>query len=207
MRFKDFLLEGDVIRGSFGKGVSLDNVDIPKGYKSFHTKKVGSKDAAQIIGVKSNGDEVVISTTSSSKLADTLVKYYTTGKTDSDIEPVAMSTLVGSNGYTIVKDLGFKFLEKPDYFSYVRSTRGIGETGVAKIKRAFKVYGLELKEYSSEEIYGKHINNDDRLEYTTKNTKWKPEEDIFIIVFSQTNNKYIVDQTGAKSYIRFWLYI
>lgn len=207
MRLKEFLSEADVIKGNFGKGQPLDGVEIPKGYKSFYTKKIGNKDSAQIIGVKADGKEVVLSTTSSSKLANTLAKYYTTGKSAEDIKQISMSDTFGSSGYRIIKDLGFEFSEKVAHFTDVRLGRGIGAAGLAQIKKEFKKNGFELKEYSSQEIYGKHVNDEDLLDYTTKNTKWRPEEDIFIVVFNETENKYIADQTGAKSYIRFWLYI
>lgn len=206
MRFKEYLLEGDVIKGDFGKGHSVDGIEIPKGYKSFYAKRIGTKNSAQIIGVKADGKEVVISTTTF-ELAEALAKYYTTGKTTKDLAPVSASSAFTNDGYNILRSLGFVFLEKPDTLSYVRNTRKIDQVSMKKIERVFKEYGLKLNEYDSEKIYGENITSDEMLKSTMKSVKWKPEEDIFIVKFSKTGNRFLVDGSGAKTYIRFWMFI
>jgi len=203
MKIKD-LFEGEVVQGKFGKSHEVNtDIEIPKGYESFHVKKISDKVSA-IIGVKKGGKEVQIST-GHSELMDKLAKEYNSGgKGGTGIKPITMTQAFGSSGLNIIVDNGFKLLEKPGYFEDMENEEGkykpISEIGMKKIEREFKKAGQELKTYTSKEIFGSDPRG------PLQSFRHKPEEMTFIIEFSN-GKRYLVDRTGASSYIRMWAYI
>lgn len=121
---------------------------------------------------------------------------------EADMQKISMAQAFGSNEYNIIKDLGFKFVEKPSYFQDLwRNPISSGD--LYNIELALEQEGYELKEYSDKQIFGYPISEEHSG--PQKSVRWKPEENVFVIHMSRTGNTYLVDKQGASSYIRFWL--
>lgn len=201
MKLQD-LLEGDVIKGKFGKNIQKSDVDIPKGYDSFYAKKLPSGKGGQIIGVKSDKSEVVISTTSDLSLADMLAKEYNSdGKGNTGIQPMSMMQAFGSSGLNTIHDLGITMIEKPSSFEEIREDAKVNDLQLRKLKKQMKI-----KIYFDWEIFGKKMDDTETEKGPLMDAKF-PKEETFIIEFYGTDNHYLVDTTGASSYIRNWAFI
>jgi hypothetical protein len=193
-----------VIQGNFGKGAANPDVDIPQGYDSFYAKKIGNN-GGMIIGVKSDGSEYKISTTSDIRLADALAKEYNSGGTaDTGMQKLSMTQAFGTTGLNAIKDVGAEIIEKPSYYSYIQKRAPIDELQFKKIQKRL---GHEIPEYTTQEVFGKFVNDqDDSASHPLNTVKWFPEEETFVLKF-QTGSRYLVDTTGARSYIRNWAYL
>ena len=186
------LLEGDVVKGNFGKGTENADIEIPKGYKSFKT------DGKKIIGVKDDGTEKVISSTSDEKLAQALAKEYNSGgKGGTGLKKVSMMQAFGSAEENILADAGIHFFEKPSYFEDLEKTSGkykpITQIMFKKVQKELKKNGLELVEKTAKEIYG--YDPSGPLKSYTK----KPKEEIYVITFAN-GKRYLCSTHGANTY-------
>lgn len=213
--FKEFLKE-TVVKGDFGKGPKNPDIEIPKGYKSFYVKKI-SDNVAHIIGVKEDGKEVKISAAPPA-LANALVKEYNSGgKSKTGLQKMSLMQAFGSEALNIAHDLGIKLQEKPESF-YDLQHYPIGDTKLKKLEKEFKKYGMQLNTYDSTKIFGHpYKKDDDELRVDTSRVKnrrfspvenivFKPEERMFIVKFAN-GNRYLVDLSGANTYIRNWVFI
>jgi len=199
MRSSEFISEA-VVQGNFGRAETNNSIKIPQGYASFYAKKLG-KSSGEIVGVKADGSKHRISTTSNFQLADALAKEYNSGGTaGTGIKSTSMLQAFGSKGLNLIKDLNIPILEKPSYFNDIRRRGAVSEIQYAQLKRH-----ISLPEYTDVDVFGKKV--DDMDDNANPLAKANLLDDTFIIHFTTSNNKYIVDTSGAKSYIRNWAYL
>lgn len=129
-----------------------------------------------------------------------------------DLEKVELSDIFSSQIYNIVKkDIGIEFAEKPGYFSDINNDsvyKQISEVQLRKLQNILVKKNLPaLKEYSSKKIYGSRgLTDKDGGFGPLASHQWLPNERTFIIKFDN-GHRYLVDTSGAKSYIRTWLRI
>ena len=193
------LFEGEVIRGRFGSSSGGDGIQPPPGYDSFYTKQTSDRVWA-IMGIKSNGAHVQISTTNNEQLADAICKEYNTGgQADTGIESVSLTQAFGASDSQVLEQLNIVLREKPSSFSELEYTtphyRPLGEFDIHRINRAL---GYTLDEIMVYDIY-------DRMpRYPMDQVERMPlNEHVFIIDFDD-GRRYLVDRSGASSYIRHW---
>jgi hypothetical protein len=213
LTFKDFISEGDVIKGNFGrnrdskaaggevktadfsKGKGVDNpgISIPKGYDRFEA------DGKKIIGIK--GDKrTVVSTSTSEKLVRELVKIYNGGKSELTLTPITMTDAFGSSLMVAMQKEHVNFVEKPGYWEEL-DEKPITELKLRRLEKIYKEQtGHRFKVYSASEVFGISAKPPGPLLSTRK----MPSEDNCIITFND-GTKYLVDTTQANTYIRMWL--
>ena len=123
-----------------------------------------------------------------------------------------LGDIFASQIYNIVrKDIGVEFAEKPGYFSDINpdNDEQITEVQLRKLQNILSKKNIpQLKEYPSKKIYGHRGSLDqDRTGFGPLTShQWLPKEGTFIIRFDN-DHRYLVDTSGAKSYIRMWLRI
>jgi hypothetical protein len=190
--------EGEVIRPDFsrGKGVENPNITAPKGYDRFEV------DGKKIIGIK-NGKKTIISTTSDERLTRELVMIYNGGKASTDLKPISMLQAFGSKQLAAAENMGIKLAEKPDYWEDFEEYGFAAENNFneIKLKKLEKAIG-KLKTYRGVDIYGKTAFGD-KPRGPQVRTIFMPPEDMFIVKFDD-GTRYVVDKTGAMTYIRNW---
>lgn len=202
--FKQFISEAEdddkkVIYGKFGKGSERKDLDIPQGYKSFFTRPFG-KSSYEIVGVKPDGTEKHVKTVSSKEGAETLAKEYNSGgKAGTGIEKISLLKAFGSDEINILHDAGIHFVEKPDYWEDL-DKKPISEPTLKKAEKELAKHGVALKTYTSVQIWGR-----DPKGPTSKFVN-QPEETCFIVKL-KNGQRYLVDRTGANTYIRMWVKI
>jgi hypothetical protein len=190
-----------VVQGNFGSSKEANpDIGVPEGYDSFYAIPLKNSNGGQIIGVRSDGAEVVISTTSDIRIADALASEYNSGgKSGSGIQSISLTKAFGSDGLNTMEELGIKLLEKPSYFSDIRQRGAIDELQFKKLTNQ-----MEIPTYTDVDIFGRHMND--------KGSNANPQADAnhpaktFVVVF-RTGNKYLADTSGASSYIRMWGYL
>ena len=195
------LIEGDVIKGNFGKGHEVNpSVTVPKGYKSFFTKPVGAT-AHGIFGVKDDGSEHRISTTNSEKLAQMLTKEYNAGgKAGTGLRSMPLIRLLGSEEINHLHDAGIHFLEKPGVWADLERDgkyRPLTDLELKHAKKALEKHGFKLQTYTEHDLW------DTKPKGPLSTVRDMPMEECFIVELSN-GNRYLVDRTGANSYIRMW---
>lgn len=130
-------------------------------------------------------------------------KYTVYDKLDeADMKRLSMAQAFGSNEYNIIKDEGFTFVEKPSYFQDLQRNP-ITNNDLRTIEYALEEHGFDLNVYSDKQIFGFPISEEHSG--PQKSVHWKPEENVFLIQMTRSNNLYLVDKQGASKYIRFWL--
>lgn len=196
------LFEADdkVVPGRFGKATNPD-IEVPKGYKSFYTKKVSAKGATAIIGVKDDGSEHRISTTSSEELAVKLAKEYNSGgKGGTGLKRISLTKAFGSHPLNALEDAGIKLLEKPGVWADLERDnkyRPLSELEFKKAKNALADAGYKLKTYTDEELWGGTPKG------PLVSPKKMPKEECIVVKLSD-GREYLVDNTGASTYFRNW---
>ena len=190
----------------FPQKASLTDIKIPTGFDIFRVNSTGR--AFHIVGIKPNGTRQIISTTGSREVADALCREYNAGgRAGTGIQTVDMATAFGSPGLNAVeKGLGVSFAEKPESFrqldadepTWDRRYRTINDIDLARISRD---YG-KLNTYSFNDIWGHDISTP--CAYLRGAVV--PTEDTFIVI-NNRGQRYLVDRTGAQSYIRNWIRI
>lgn len=203
MKVQEILNEGDVVKGNFGSGPKNDSIEIPKGYKSFKTEDSGPK-SAKLIGVKADGTEKVISTGHKELIVALAKEYNSGGKGGTGLQPISMMQAFGSAVMNILHDVGIHFMEKPDYFETLEHPEGkykpLNDVTFKKVEKELKKTGIELKTYSSKEVYGADPRGP---QVSCRN---KPEDKVCIIKM-ENGKRYLVDTTQANTYIRMWILI
>jgi hypothetical protein len=195
---KEGVAEGEVIRPDFsrGKGVENPNINAPKGYDRFES------DGKKIIGIK-DGKKTIVSTTSDERLARELVMIYNGGKVSTELKPISMLQAFGSKQLATAENMGIKLAEKPDHWADFEEYGFAAENNFnqIKLKKLEKAVG-KLKTYKGVDIYGKTTFGD-KPRGPQSRTIFMPSENMFIIKFDD-GTRYVVDKTGAATYIRNW---
>jgi hypothetical protein len=197
-RQKQGVTEGEVIRPDFSRGKSVENPNItaPRGYDRFEV------DGKKIIGIK-NSKKAVVSTTSDERLARELVMIYNGGKASTELKPISMLQAFGSKQLVDSEKMGIKLAEKPghwdDFEEYGFAAKN--NFNEIKLKKLEKAIG-KLKTYRGVDIYGKTTFGD-KPRGPLARTIFMPPEDMFIVKFDD-GTRYVVDKTGAMTYIRNW---
>jgi len=132
---------------------------------------------------------------------------FPTKKSNKNSIELSLDDTFSSGGYSFVKKvLGKTFSEKPDYFGSVKEITALE---FKKLQNALKKNNYpDFKEYPAEKIFGEKGAKDDDVPGfgTSSSPKWMPDETTFVIKFGN-GNRYLVDKTGARTYIRMWLKI
>lgn len=122
---------------------------------------------------------------------------------------ISMLQAFGSEGMNLIKEVlpSKSFIEKPSYFEdIVNSEKGsISEFEFERIKKAFGQVGLPLNEYPFAEIY--NLAPASMPKHPMADVPNMPEEKTFILISPAGEKRFLVDRTGAQSYIRMWMYI
>lgn len=190
----------NIVKGSFGKkrGVEHDTgIKVPKGFDRFELDHEGGN-TAKIIGIK--GDTRKVVSTGHLELMRELVKVYNNGgKSDIDIKPISMMQAFGSAEENALSDAGIKFCEKPSYWEDFEEGGHAAKYNISeiKLKKAEKVLG-GIKQYSAKEVYGTDMPRTPLLSVQSM-----PKENVCIIKFGN-GDRYLVDTTQARTYIRMW---
>jgi hypothetical protein len=197
------LLEADIIKGPFGSG-SKSDIEIPRGFKSFFVRQAGTA-AYSIYGVKDDGSEHKISTTSSKELADALAKEYNSGgHGGTGLKKASLLSAFGSVPLNILHDAGIHFLEKPNYWEDLERAsekyHPLSEIELKKVKNLLAKAGIKLKEYSAKDLWDKEPRG------PLVKPLNSPQDTIFIVKLDN-GNRYLVDKSGATSYFRMWALI
>lgn len=187
---EETVTEGEVIQAKFGKGVKNLGIEVPPGYDRFMA------DGKKIIGIRGK-EHKVVSTTSDERLAQELVRIYNGGEASVTIKPMSLLQAFGSPEINIAHDLGIKFIEKPSYFEDIDQEDQVNELQLRRLKNELHKAGVALKTYDSSEIWGA----DPRGPLQT--AKHMPE-DRMAIVKMKSGKRYLIDTTGANTYIRMW---
>jgi hypothetical protein len=114
-----------------------------------------------------------------------------------DVKPVSMMQAFGSPEMNVLDSVGIRLNEKPSYWEDLDQDRVIDQVSFARLKKALAKENIRLPEYSSKEIYGR----DPRGPQVSVSNM--PQENMLIINF-ENGNKYLVDTSGARTYIRYW---
>ena len=112
----------------------------------------------------------------------------------SNLEPVPLYKAFGGREYGNILDAGFNFTEKPSEFSDVEA-----EINVRDLAKIQELIGRKLNSYQASEILSRNFPLSD-----AKFPNLKQDEETFIVWFPQSNNRYLVNRTGATKYIRMW---
>lgn len=128
---------------------------------------------------------------------------------------ISLAQAFGSEAYNVLANAGVKLHEKPSYWSDLDRTK-MGEHGLKRIETILADEGIELEEYAGWEIFS--INPDSSSSYVKgpmQRVENMPDPKVFIIydlpysderrgVEEPQIGTFLVDRTGASSYIRFW---
>ena len=130
-----------------------------------------------------------------------------------DAESVSFSSVFGSEAHNALTAAGINFKEKPSHWSEL-ADNPLGDDGLQKVKKALANAEIRLEEYAAWEIYP--INPDrrgDRVKGPLQSVENMPDPSVFIIYDLPYSDErggepkvgtFLVDRTGASSYIRFW---
>jgi hypothetical protein len=111
-------------------------------------------------------------------------------KIPANAERISLIDAFGSDAMVRLKDMGFRFTEKPSYWEGLRSVP-------AWAMEALKDE-LRLKTYSMEEIFGTSAPRGPMARPSRM-----PAEETFL-VSNGSGRLYLADRTGAETYIRMW---
>ena len=128
------------------------------------------------------------------------------------------------DGFKILRDVGIKFKEKPDWASLDHDDNPLTAELLAKAEEAL---GFKFCEFESDEVFA-HIEDEEELRQNLKRMPaWERNERLetvknkgafspladaemvdvapyVFIVKTPDGNRYLVDSTAARSYIRMW---
>jgi len=113
------------------------------------------------------------------------------------MEKIPMHQMFGRPEYAAIRDAGFKFDEKPGYMSEIDK-----EINVRDIQTIEQTIGRKLNSYEMSNILIKYKGE----YYPQSNAKFESlkNDETFILWDTETNDRYLVNRTGASSYIRMW---
>lgn len=112
---------------------------------------------------------------------------------------VSMMQAFGSPELAALDEAGVKLTEKPSSWEAFEEGEYAAERNIhqVKLKRIEKILG-KLPTYTAKEIFGSDMKPRGPLANATF-----PAERMFIVAFND-DTRYLVDTTGANTYIRFW---
>ncbi len=135
----------------------------------------------------------------------------------SQMKQIPIHHVFGGSEYNQIRDVGFKFVEKPSYFGDIFDEYSIPKTKLGQIQN---VIGHKLTVYDMSDIL--QLDDGRRPFYVPLSKfKMKPAGETFIVRMTDEVN-YIGDEaddfiddefyflcnvTGAQSYIRMWAFI
>jgi hypothetical protein len=196
MRIKELLNENTILQFP-GSGVDNPSVKIPKGYDRFELDHTAGRNVASIVGI--NGARKVRISAGPVELMRELVKVYNGGKSSVQLEPKSVMQATGSDEINALSGLNKKMCEKPGYWSELSDDDcTIDEVAVKRLEKALK---KTLPVYTGHDVYGPA----GRPKNPQAEVRTMPSEMMFIIDID--GDRYLVDRTGANSYIRSWLRI
>lgn len=124
-----------------------------------------------------------------------------------------LPSVTESEAHNVLTNYGVGLKEKPSHWSEL-ADNPLGDDGLQKVKKALANAEIRLEEYAAWEIYP--INPDrrgDRVKGPLQSVENMPDPSVFIIYDLPYSDKrggepkvgtFLVDRTGASSYIRFW---
>lgn len=122
----------------------------------------------------------------------------------SKMKKVPLYKAFGGPEYSSIRDAGFKFDEKPDYFESIKS-----EINVRDLPKIEQLIGRKLNSYKAEDLLDRY--KDGSFYPQVPDTKFEnlkdPDEETFIVWFPETNDRFLVNRTGATKYIRMWAHL
>lgn len=133
-----------------------------------------------------------------------------TGPIDANkIKSVPLSQMFGDDEYSKITNAGFEFSEKPSYMSDISKT--ISVYYLDKIQRIIQ---RPLHEYSMDQFLSAKSTGfrfGPKYEYMPQSnatfSELKYDERTFILRDDMSGDRYLVNRTGANSYIRMWMKI
>ena len=194
------LLSEAVIAQTFGKkrGPLVDTgIEVPPGFDRFELDHKENDRSAAIIGIK--GTKRTVISRAALPLAKELVKVYNqSGKSDSGIKTVSMMNTFGSKEMNALNDAGITLTEKPSYFEDFEKGGHAASKNIhqLKLKKVENLIG-KLKEYSAESIFNTPNPETPQAKATL------PRETMFIVKLGN-GNRYLVDASQSRTYIRMW---
>lgn len=159
-------------------------------------QKEGSS-VGKIIGIK--GDKRVVISTGHLDLVKELVKIYNGGKSTQSLKPISMVQAFGSPEMAALDDAGIQLTEKPSYWGDFDDSGYAAKRNIhqVKLKKIEKTIG-KLKEYDAKDVYGTATPVGPLVKVQTM-----PAENMCIIKLGN-GDRYLVDTTQARTYIRMW---
>ncbi len=136
----------------------------------------------------------------------------------SKLKPISLSSVFASNGFNVIKDMGYNFCEKPSYFSDLNNPEyQIPKQNIAAIERKL---GHKLEIYQLEDILYPKCDRKGNCEYypmfdvNFDEGGIEPDDITFIVEAIdddpsgnrafKAGEMFLCDRTGAKKYIRMW---
>jgi len=116
--------------------------------------------------------------------------------------PFSLRETFGSFEMNTLYDLGHTMHEKPDYFSDIKDT--IGSRDIKEIEEAV---GYKLNSYNIDDVLSPSVFKGQLIKHPQNDLKpeaLKYNDQMFILWDPKTKDRYLVDRTGAKKYIRHW---
>jgi hypothetical protein len=116
------------------------------------------------------------------------------------MEPISMMQAFGSEEMNIVDGLGIRLTEKPSYWEDFEGDGYAVKRNIhdKTLKMAEKAIGRNFKEYSAKEVYGTDMPGGPQV-----SVKKMPAETMCIIKMGN-GDRYLVDTSQARTYIRMW---
>lgn len=122
---------------------------------------------------------------------------------------ISLLKAFGSEQMNIMADAlpNKKFFEKPSYFEDIGKDEKhtLSEFELERVKKSFYQAGIPLQEYPFAEVYG--LAPASMPEHPMADAPNMPEEKTFILVSPGGEHRFLVDQSGARTYIRMWMAI
>jgi len=117
-------------------------------------------------------------------------------------QKTSMMEEFGSQEMNDIADIGIKLQEKPGYLSEI--TTGMSSSQIPDVEKAI---GYKLNSYNLADVVKKHGKKTPTSSYATRHfvaDALKNDDQMFILWDPETKARYLVDRTGASSYIRNW---
>lgn len=130
----------------------------------------------------------------------THVNFGKLGPAKGKMEPISMMQAFGSDEMNILDEIGIRLTEKPGYWEDFEGDGYAVKRNIHDLllKKAEKAIGHNFKEYNAKDVYGT-----DRPGGPQVSVKKMPAETMCIIKMGN-GDRYLVDTSQARSYIRMW---
>ena len=119
-----------------------------------------------------------------------------------DAKPISLREAFGGAEYNTARDMGLEFMEKPSSMEDIMTL--INPKQIPLLEEAL---GRSLNPYNRNDIVspGRHDTGEfwPLGDINPENLK-SSDEEMFILRDPETNERHLVDRTGANKYIRMW---